>query len=71
MALGVDPNFAHYALSELAKRMSGFMTLSQNVDGLNQRAGHPKAQLQLLHGTLFEGAIFRLVVQRSDESSVC
>lgn len=28
--------------------------MSQNVDGLSQRADHPRAQLQLLHGTLFD-----------------
>lgn len=33
MALSVKPNPAHYALAELAKRMPGFQTLSQNVDG--------------------------------------
>jgi len=54
MALHVQPNPAHYALAELARKMPGFMTLSQNVDGLSQRAQHPPAQLQLLHGTLFE-----------------
>ncbi|KAK3699814.1 hypothetical protein LTR37_016229 [Vermiconidia calcicola] len=48
------PNPAHYALAELARKMPGFMTLSQNVDGLSQRANHPPEQLQLLHGTLFE-----------------
>ncbi|KAK3701783.1 hypothetical protein LTR37_015303 [Vermiconidia calcicola] len=48
------PNPAHYALAELARKMPGFMTLSQNVDGLSQRASHPPEQLQLLHGTLFE-----------------
>lgn len=54
MALQASPNAAHYALAELARRMPGFMTLSQNVDGLSQRAQHPMRQLQLLHGTLFE-----------------
>lgn len=54
MALSVQPNPAHYALAELARKMPGFMTLSQNVDGLSQRADHPPEQLQLLHGTLFE-----------------
>lgn len=54
MALSVQPNPAHYALGELARKMPGFMTLSQNVDGLSQRADHPREQLQLLHGTLFE-----------------
>ena len=54
MALSVQPNPAHYALAALARKMPGFMTLSQNVDGLSQRAKHPPEQLQLLHGTLFE-----------------
>ncbi|PNS14932.1 hypothetical protein CAC42_2161 [Sphaceloma murrayae] len=54
MALGVQPNRAHLALAELARRKDGFMTLSQNVDGLSQRAGHPKDKLQLLHGSLFD-----------------
>ncbi len=54
MALSVQPNPAHYALAELSRKMPGFMTLSQNVDGLSQRADHPREQLQLLHGTLFE-----------------
>ncbi|USW48020.1 Putative Sirtuin family, DHS-like NAD/FAD-binding domain superfamily [Septoria linicola] len=54
MALQVRPNTAHFALAELARRMPGFITLSQNVDGLSQRAGHPQDNLHLLHGTLFE-----------------
>ncbi|WPG98368.1 DHS-like NAD/FAD-binding domain-containing protein [Acrodontium crateriforme] len=54
MALNVNPNPAHYALAELAKRMPGFATLSQNVDGLSPRAGHPPEQLHLLHGSLFQ-----------------
>lgn len=54
MALQAQPNPAHYALAELARKMPDFQCLSQNVDGLSQRAGHPRAQLQLLHGTLFD-----------------
>lgn len=54
MALRVEPNPAHYALAELSKKLPGFMTLSQNVDGLSTRAGHER-QLELLHGSLFEG----------------
>jgi NAD-dependent deacetylase sirtuin 5 len=34
MALKAQPNRAHYALAELAKRAPGFITLSQNVDGI-------------------------------------
>jgi len=54
MAMEAQPNRAHYALAELARKRDGFMTLSQNVDGLSQRADHPRDKLQLLHGTLFE-----------------
>ena len=54
MALKAQPNRAHRALAELAKKKPGFQTLSQNVDGLSPRAGHPKEQLHLLHGSLFD-----------------
>ncbi|KAL4780423.1 DHS-like NAD/FAD-binding domain-containing protein [Aspergillus varians] len=53
MALKAEPNRAHYALAELARRNREFITLSQNVDGLSQRANHPPEQLHLLHGSLF------------------
>ncbi|RDW75166.1 DHS-like NAD protein [Coleophoma cylindrospora] len=53
-ALQAEPNPAHYALTELARRMPGFWCLSQNVDGLSTRAAHPSAQLKLLHGSLFD-----------------
>ena len=33
MALKAKPNPAHYALAELARKKSEFITLSQNVDG--------------------------------------
>jgi NAD-dependent SIR2 family protein deacetylase len=53
MALHAKPNRAHYALAELARCKENFITLSQNVDGLSQRAKHPQSQLHLLHGSLF------------------
>jgi hypothetical protein len=34
MALQVKPNKAHFALAELSKKIPGFVTLSQNVDGI-------------------------------------
>ena len=34
MALQAQPNPAHYALAELARRNPHFITLSQNVDGI-------------------------------------
>ncbi|KAJ9318624.1 hypothetical protein DTO271D3_1286 [Paecilomyces variotii] len=54
MALSAQPNRAHYALAELARKNNDFITLSQNVDGLSQRANHPPEQLHLLHGSLFD-----------------
>ncbi|TVY14901.1 NAD-dependent protein deacylase [Lachnellula arida] len=55
-ALNAKPNMGHYALAELAraKGEEGFMCLSQNIDGLSQRANHPPAQLKLLHSSLFD-----------------
>ncbi|KAF2760381.1 DHS-like NAD/FAD-binding domain-containing protein [Pseudovirgaria hyperparasitica] len=54
MAMSVQPNRAHYALAEFARKNQHFMCLSQNVDGLSQRANHPKESLKLLHGSLAE-----------------
>ncbi|CZS89564.1 related to NAD-dependent histone deacetylase [Rhynchosporium agropyri] len=54
MALQAKPNAGHYALVELSKKMPDFITLTQNVDGLSQRANHPRDQLKLLHGSLFD-----------------
>lgn len=54
-ALQARPNAGHIALSRLAKEWGAekFLTLSQNVDGLCARAGHPEAGLVNLHGDLF------------------
>ncbi|TID20678.1 DHS-like NAD/FAD-binding domain-containing protein [Venturia nashicola] len=55
MALQAKPNAGHYALAALAKKMGdGLQTLSQNVDGLSPRAGHPRDTLHLLHGSLYD-----------------
>ncbi|RYP22771.1 hypothetical protein DL765_001480 [Monosporascus sp. GIB2] len=53
-ALKAKPNAAHYALAELARQVPGFVTLTQNVDNLSPRAGHPEGQLKQLHGNLFD-----------------
>ncbi|KFA66040.1 hypothetical protein S40285_03726 [Stachybotrys chlorohalonatus IBT 40285] len=52
-ALTADPNPAHYALAELARQLPGFITLTQNIDNLSQKAGHPAHQLRELHGNIF------------------
>ena len=37
-----DPNEAHFALAELEKKYSKFLLVTQNVDGLHQKAGSKK-----------------------------
>jgi NAD-dependent deacetylase sirtuin 5 len=69
MALNAKPNRAHFALAELAKRRPGFLTLSQNVDGLSPRAGHPAGQLKLLHGSLYDIKCFDCDYFRKDDFS--
>ncbi|KAL8715795.1 MAG: hypothetical protein Q9220_000462 [cf. Caloplaca sp. 1 TL-2023] len=54
MALNAKPNPAHYALAELARKRPEFVTITQNVDGLSPRAGHPAPQLHIVHGSLFD-----------------
>ena len=45
-----QPNAGHFALAELERRASDFMLITQNVDGLHQRAGSRK--LVELHGNI-------------------
>ena len=45
MALGANPNAAHYALAELARRKKGFLTLTQNVDGRYLNSHHQRQQM--------------------------
>jgi NAD-dependent deacetylase len=45
-----QPNAAHHALVELARRVPEFTLITQNVDGLHQRAGSP--EVIELHGNI-------------------
>jgi len=49
-----EPNPAHYALAELARKKKQFLALTMNVDELSERAGHPEEQLCHLHGRLLD-----------------
>lgn len=53
MALRAKPNPAHFALAELAERKSGFLALSQNVDGISPwlRQQNMGGKLILAHRT--------------------
>ena len=47
-----EPNQGHYALVELEKRTSHFTLVTQNVDGLHERAG--SQNVLRLHGSIWE-----------------
>lgn len=58
IAMRAKPNRGHYALAELSRRMSernkDALVVTQNVDGLQRRAGQPEEKLCELHGSLFD-----------------
>ncbi|KAM0331679.1 hypothetical protein ACHAQA_003358 [Verticillium albo-atrum] len=73
MALQAQPNPGHAALAALARKApDNFLCLTQNVDNLSQRAGHPLDQLRPLHGNLFalkcSGAPACTYVEESNEA---
>jgi len=48
--VAAHPNAAHLALVELARRGQLVAVITQNIDGLHQRAGHDADQVIELHG---------------------
>lgn len=53
-ALRAEPNAAHRAVAELERSGTPVRVLTQNVDGLHQRAGLPDRKVLELHGTARE-----------------
>ena len=68
MALQAKPNKGHYALAELAKKKPNFLSLTQNVDELSTRAGHPPDQLRCLHGSVIGLRCFNNCGYRDDNN---
>jgi NAD-dependent deacetylase len=52
-AWSAEPNAAHLALARLAASSVGTTVITQNIDGLHQRAGLPADQVLELHGTMY------------------
>ena len=50
--LQAQPNPGHLAIAELERRFSGFTLVTQNIDGLHDRAGNKK--ILKLHGDIWE-----------------
>jgi NAD-dependent deacetylase len=53
----VQPNSGHYALAEIARHVACFDLITQNVDGLHQRAG--SEDVIELHGNIHRTKCFR------------
>ncbi|HXW43310.1 MAG TPA: Sir2 family NAD-dependent protein deacetylase [Streptosporangiaceae bacterium] len=53
-AWSAQPNAAHLALARLAAGLIGTSVITQNIDGLHQRAGTPPERVIELHGTMYE-----------------
>jgi NAD-dependent deacetylase len=56
LVANVEPNAGHYALVDLASQVKRFTLITQNVDGLHQRAG--SQTVVEYHGNLFENRCF-------------
>ena len=66
-----QPNAAHYALAELEQRLAGeqagqFSLLTQNVDGLHERAG--SRNVIRLHGDIWRLRCMQCGAERQDNS---
>ena len=48
-----EPNAAHLALARLAASPISTTVITQNIDGLHQRAGTPEDRVLELHGTMY------------------
>jgi NAD-dependent deacetylase len=65
---GAQPNAGHLALAELARRVPGFTLVTQNVDGLHQRAG--SRDVLEYHGNILRDrcTVEQIVAQRSEDT---
>jgi NAD-dependent deacetylase len=51
-AWSAEPNPAHLAVAQLARSAIDTQVITQNIDGLHQRAGTPSGRVIELHGTM-------------------
>ncbi|GIJ44919.1 NAD-dependent protein deacetylase 2 [Virgisporangium aliadipatigenens] len=51
-AWSAQPNAAHRALADLERRVGGMRVLTQNIDGLHQKAGSTERKVLELHGSM-------------------
>lgn len=53
-AFRAEPNAGHFAIYSLAERGKLDKVITQNIDGLHQKAGHPADQVIEIHGTVHD-----------------
>ncbi len=53
-AMGVQPNRAHFAVAGLEKTAGLSAVVTQNIDGLHQKAGNSPEKIYELHGNMWE-----------------
>lgn len=58
-----QPNAGHQAFVELERRGKLLAMITQNIDGLHQRAGHDPAKVIELHGTMTEAVCLSCAVR--------
>src|SRR5690242_9395779 len=61
-----QPNAGHFALAQLATRVPRFTLITQNVDGLHQRAG--SSFVRELHGSIWQVRCTKCGAERTDRS---
>lgn len=66
MCAGAQPNAGHIALARFEKRTPGFTLVTQNVDGLHERAG--SRRVLRLHGDIWTLRCTECGAERRDES---
>lgn len=65
-----EPNAGHRALVDLERRGLLHTLVTQNIDGLHQKAGNDPAKVVEMHGTLFEVECLRCGARTSMEATL-
>ncbi|GGQ91890.1 SIR2 family NAD-dependent protein deacylase [Streptomyces pilosus] len=70
LALAPEPNAAHRAVTELERSGTAVRVITQNVDGLHQRAGMPDRKVLELHGSVRSVVCTRCGARGSTEDAL-
>ena len=65
-----QPNLAHRAIVDLARRAKEFLLVTQNVDDLHARAGLPPEKMVQIHGDIFVNRCSHCGRDRSENEDI-